>query len=230
MIFQDPYAALNPRLTIGSTIAEVLRVNAAVPRQQIRSRINELLSMVGLSSEHARRKPATLSGGQCQRAGIARALAVSPKLILADECVSALDVSIQAQIINLLIELRSRMSLAMIFIAHDLSVVRALCDRVAVMYLGRIVEEGPTARVFESPCHPYTQALIRAIPDIDPDRPLPRNPLGGEPPNPGNLPPGCPFHPRCPNAMEACRYGPPPILRQVGTQRAACLLYDEMRE
>src|SRR5262245_36012907 len=164
MIFQDPYSALNPRLTIGSAIAEVLQVHAGLARKASRKRVAELLLMVGLSPEHAVRKPATLSGGQCQRAGIARALAVAPRLILADECVSALDVSIRAQIINLLIELRSRMGLAMIFIAHDLSVVRALCDRLAVMYLGRIIEEGHTADVFERPRHPYTQALIRSIP------------------------------------------------------------------
>jgi len=230
MIFQDPYSALNPRLTIGSAIAEVLQVHAGLARKASRKRVAELLLMVGLSPEHAVRKPATLSGGQCQRAGIARALALAPRLILADECVSALDVSIRAQIINLLIELRSRMGLAMIFIAHDLSVVRALCDRLAVMYLGRIVEEGYTADVFERPRHPYTQALLRSIPDLDPDRPLPHHVLAGEPPSAGNLPPGCPFHPRCPSVMESCRHGPPPLLRQVGPQRAACLLYDDMKD
>ncbi|MDP9136572.1 MAG: ABC transporter ATP-binding protein, partial [Pseudomonadota bacterium] len=198
MIFQDAYNALNPRLTIGDAIGEVLRVHRKVARRDTGRRIGELLEIVGLDREHAERRPATLSGGQCQRAGIARALALEPKLILADECVSALDVSIQAQIINLLIELRARMNLALIFIAHDLAVVRRLCDRVAVMYLGRIVEEGATADVFEQPRHPYTQALIRAIPDIDPARPLPRNLLTGEPPSPLDLPEGCAFHPRCP--------------------------------
>ncbi len=219
---------MNPRMRIGQAIAEVLRVQGKAPAHEARMRALELLSLVGLASEHADRRPATLSGGQCQRASIARALAVSPKLILADECVSALDVSIQAQIINLLIELRERMNLAMIFIAHDLAVVRRLCDRVAVMYLGRIVEEGTTSDVFEKPRHPYTQALISAIPDVDPDRPLAQRILAGEPPSPLDLPPGCAFHPRCPTVMEKCRSGAPPALRRAGAQRAACLLYDEV--
>jgi peptide/nickel transport system ATP-binding protein len=185
---------------------------------------------VGLSAEHASRKPATLSGGQCQRAGIARALAVEPKLIVADECLSALDVSIQAQIINLLVDLRRRFALAMIFITHDLAVVRRLCDRVAVMYLGRIVEEGPTSEIFANPKHPYAQALIRSVPDIDPDRPVPQTLLTGEPPSPLSLPKGCAFHPRCPDVMDICRTGASPALRHVQGRRAACLLYEEATE
>ena len=230
MIFQDPFNALNPRMRVGDIIAEVLRVQRKIPPGGTAARVDELLRLVGLSSEHASRKPATLSGGQCQRVGIARALAVEPKLIIADECVSALDVSIQAQIINLLIEIRQRMQLAMIFIAHDLAVVRRLCDRIAVLYLGRSVEEGRTADVFSAPRHPYTQALIRAIPEIDPVRPLPAAILAGEPASPLALPPGCPFHPRCPEAFTACRQGPVPQLRPAGSQQAACLLYGEMRQ
>jgi peptide/nickel transport system ATP-binding protein len=230
MIFQDPYGALNPRMTAGDTIAEVLRVHRKVPPRQIEKRVNELLSLVGLSTDHAHRKPATLSGGQCQRVGIARALAIEPKLIIADECVAALDVSIQAQIINLLNDLRRRMKLAVIFIAHDLAVVRHMCDRVAVIYLGRIVEEGPTAEVFHHPKHPYTQALLRAIPEIDPDRPLPQQLLTGEPPSPIDLPPGCPFNQRCPFVMDICRSGLPPSLQRNGKQSVACHLYNEVRQ
>ncbi|OWJ67058.1 ABC transporter ATP-binding protein [Inquilinus limosus] len=225
MIFQDPYNALNPRMAAGEAIAEVLRVHRKVPRDRVPARVAELLTLVGLGPEHASRRPAELSGGQCQRVGIARALAVEPKLIIADECVAALDVSIQAQIINLLIELKARMNLALIFIAHDLAVVRRLCDRVAVMYLGRIVEEGAAEAVFAAPQHPYTQALIRAIPEIDPDRALPADLLGGEPPSPLDLPPGCAFHPRCAFAMAECRAGAPPALRPVEGRFTACHLY-----
>ncbi len=229
MIFQDPYNALNPRMRVGDIIGEVLHVQNRIPRARIGGRVLELLSLVGLSAEHAGRKPATLSGGQCQRVGIARALAVSPHLIVADECVSALDVSIQAQIINLLIDLRSQMNLTMIFIAHDLAVVRRLCDRIAVLYLGRIVEEGRTEDIFLAPKHPYTQALLRAIPEIDPDRSLPSELLAGEPPSPLAIPPGCPFHPRCPMVMAACHADPVPALRMTARQAVACRLFDEVR-
>lgn len=223
-IFQDPFSALNPRLTVGQTLAEVLRVHRKAAPAGIDAAVGELLHRVGLPAELASRRPATLSGGQCQRVGIARALAVEPKLIVADECVAALDVSIQGQIINLLIDLKERMNIALVFIAHDLAVVRRLCDRVAVMYLGRVVEEGPTEAVFRTPRHPYTAALIRAIPEIDPDMRLPAAPLAGEPPSPLDLPPGCAFHPRCAFAEARCRAGPPPEIRHDCGQSWACIL------
>lgn len=175
MVFQDPYNALNPRLTVGQMLGEVLKVQGKVPAANIPARIGELLDLVGLDREFANRKPRSMSGGQCQRAGIARALAVDPKLVIADECVAALDVTIQAQIIALFRELTAKMNLTLMFIAHDLAIVRNLCERVVVMYHGEIVEEGLSEEVFARPKHPYTAALIAAIPDIDPDRPL----LGG---------------------------------------------------
>ncbi|GES49521.1 ABC transporter ATP-binding protein [Rhizobium sp. NBRC 114257] len=172
MVFQDPFNALNLRLTIGQTLAEVLKVHGKVAKADIPARIGELLDLVGLEREFADRKPRSMSGGQCQRAGIARALAVDPKLIIADECVAALDVTIQAQIIDLFRELTRRMSLTLIFIAHDLAIVRDLCERTVVMYRGEIVEEGRSQEIFSRPKHAYTAALIAAIPDIDPDKPL----------------------------------------------------------
>ena len=222
MVFQDPYSALNPRLTAGEVIAEVLRVHRIVPPDRIADRVAELLELVGLSPEMKDRLPRQLSGGQCQRVGIARALAGEPRLIIADECVAALDVSIQAQILNLLDDLKHRMNLAMIFISHDLGVVRHLCRNVAVMYLGRIVEYGRTEDVFNAPQHPYTRALLSAVPDIDPDRMLAPATLRGEPPSPSELPAGCPFHPRCPHAAEICAMGAPPVLRAIGRTLAAC--------
>jgi len=179
MVFQDPYNALNPRLTIGSMLAEVLAVQESVPKDRIPDRIGELLDLVGLEREFADRKPLSMSGGQCQRAGIARALAVNPKLIVADECVAALDVTIQAQIVDLFRDLKERLNLTLLFIAHDLAIVRNLCERVVVMYHGAIVEEGPTDKVFTAPREAYTRALIGAIPDIDPDKPL-LSPPGGD--------------------------------------------------
>jgi len=179
MVFQDPYNALNPRLTIGAMLAEVLAVQESVPKERIPERIGELLDLVGLEREFASRKPLSMSGGQCQRAGIARALAVNPKLIVADECVAALDVTIQAQIVDLFRDLKRRLNLTLLFIAHDLAIVRNLCERVVVMYHGEIVEEGPTGKVFAAPREAYTQALIGAIPDIDPDKPL-LSPRGGD--------------------------------------------------
>jgi peptide/nickel transport system ATP-binding protein len=172
MVFQDPFNSLNPRMTVGETLAEVLRVQGEVPRGRIAARIGELLDMVGLDRSFAGRRPRSLSGGQCQRAGIARALAVNPRVIIADECVAALDVTIQAQIVDLFRELTARSGLTLIFIAHDLAIVRNLCARVVVMHHGAVVEDGPSARVFARPEQAYTAALIAAIPDIDPDRPI----------------------------------------------------------
>jgi peptide/nickel transport system ATP-binding protein len=226
MIFQDPYSSLNPRQSIGDGIAEVLRVHGKAGGTGLTARVNELLVLVGLSPEQATSRPHALSGGQCQRAAIARALAMEPRLIVADECVAALDVSIQAQIINLLMDLRERMGLALLFIAHDLSVVRRLCDQVAVMYLGRIVESGPARDIFDHPLHPYTAALVAAIPEIDPDMPLPGELLRGEPPSPVSVPEGCTFHPRCIQARPSCRQGPPPALRRRGDRAFACVLHE----
>ena len=224
MIFQDPFASLNPRQTIGDCIAEVLRVHRKVAKGRISARVDELLAEVGLRPEHARRRPHSMSGGQCQRAVIARALAIEPRLIIADECVSALDVSIQGQIINLLMTLREKKGLSILFIAHDLAIVRRLCDRVAVMYLGRIVEEGSVEAVFGQPRHPYTAALIAAIPEIDPDRILPAQGLCGEPPSPIERPSGCAFHPRCSVAQAQCHCGNAPETRHVADHSYACVL------
>lgn len=225
MIFQDPFASLNPRLTIGETLSEVLRVHSLCPKSEIAGRVVDLLAKVGLSPDLMHRRPAALSGGQCQRAGIARALALSPDLVIADEAVSALDVSIQAQVLNLLSDLQRELGLAMIFISHDLSVVRHLCRRIAVMYLGRIVETGPAQEIFQAPQHPYTQALIAAIPRLDEADGLPQEGLPGEPPSPTRIPTGCAFHPRCTRAFGPCARDPAPAMRTAGPSRVACHLY-----
>jgi peptide/nickel transport system ATP-binding protein len=227
MVFQDPYAALNPRLPVGETLAEVFRVHRLCPPGEVRRQVERLMTSVGLSPDLAGRRPAALSGGQCQRVGIARALAVGPELLIADEAVSALDVSIQAQILNLFTRLREERHLALVFISHDLGVVRHLCQRVAVMYLGRIVEEGPTEAVFAQPKHPYTQALIASIPRLDPGAGAPQLRLPGEPPSPTRIPAGCPFHPRCAQAMPHCRADPPPTERAAGDAQVWCHLYPE---
>ncbi|MEA5501810.1 oligopeptide/dipeptide ABC transporter ATP-binding protein [Halotia wernerae UHCC 0503] len=208
MIFQDPFGSLNPRHKIGTIVGEPLAVHGIGGG---RARVGELLDLVGLGAEAATRFPHEFSGGQRQRIAIARALALSPKLIVADEPVSALDVSIQSQIINLIVDLRARLGLSMLFVSHDLSVVRHVCDRVAVMYLGRIVEIGPTERIFAAPRHPYTQALLSAIPrppgSTAPIRP--RIVLQGEIPDPADPPPGCRFHRRCPYASAICAQAEP---------------------
>jgi peptide/nickel transport system ATP-binding protein len=226
MVFQDPHASLNPKLTVAQTLGEPLRVHRICAPAAIPERIEQLMATVGLSPELATRRPAALSGGQGQRVGIARALALGPELLIADESVSALDVSIQAQVLNLLMRLQAEMHLAMMFISHDLGVVRHLCQRVAVMYLGRIVEYGPTERVFCAPKHPYTRSLIDAIPHMDADARPPATVLAGEPPSPIERPAGCAFHPRCPHVMAVCRRepGPPPVVTD--GVRTWCHLYE----
>lgn len=206
MIFQDPYASLNPRMTVFDVIGEPLLAAGIKDRAQRKQRVGKLLKQVGLNPEHMRRYPHAFSGGQRQRIGIARALALSPRLIVADEPVSALDVSVQAQILNLLAQLKSEMNLTYLFIAHDLGVVRHLCDRVAVMYVGRIVEIAPTDRLFREPRHPYTQALLKAIPEADPHRRFPHVPLTGEVADPSAPPSGCAFHPRCSLTRELAQH------------------------
>jgi oligopeptide/dipeptide ABC transporter ATP-binding protein len=209
IIFQDPYASLNPRMRVAQIVREPLDIYQEGTREDREQRVVQLLELVGLSPSHQRAFPGGLSGGQRQRVGIAAALALAPELVVADEPVSSLDVSVQAQILNLLADLQQQFGLTLVFISHDLSVVRHLCDRVAVMYLGKIVEKAPAEGLFEQPLHPYTQILLSAIPVPDPrQRKEPRVPEG-EPPSPLNPPPGCSFHPRCPDAMRVCSHEEP---------------------
>ncbi len=228
MVFQDPYASLNPRLTVFATLAEPLLVHGLCSRDEVTARVAALMNKVGLAPRFMRKYPHEFSGGQRQRIAIARALALEPKVIVADEPVSALDVSIQAQILNLLAQLGREMNLTLLFIAHDLSVVKHISDRVAVMYLGKIVELGPAADVIERPRHPYTRALISAIPSPDPDAPRLRTVVAGDPPSPINPPAGCSFHPRCPFAVEKCREIVPPLLPAAPAREAACIRLDEI--
>lgn len=228
MIFQDPMAALDRRLSIAAQVAEPLTIHAIGNSQAKEQRVRELLDAVGLSRDLARRYPHEVSGGQRQRAVIARALATEPDLLVCDEPVSALDVSVQAQVLNLLGDLQARLGLTMVFISHDLRVVRQVSHRIAVMYLGRIVEEGDADDLFARPGHPYTRALVSAAPT--PGKPAAdRIILRGDPPNPANRPSGCAFHPRCPAVMDNCRSGAPPTLMTTGPRRRiACHLSQPM--
>jgi oligopeptide/dipeptide ABC transporter ATP-binding protein len=224
MVFQDPYASLNPRKRIGQIVGTPLRLHSGAKREDIEQRVCDLLERVGLHPEHANRFPHEFSGGQRQRIGVARALAVDPKLIVLDEPVSALDVSIQAQIINLLDDLQDDLGLSYLFVAHDLSVVRHVSDRIAVMYLGKLMELSPAEELYTKPIHPYTSALLQAIPIPDPreNRGRRRTVVAGEPPNPINPPPGCVFHPRCPHATDVCRTVEPPLVQYANGHVAAC--------
>jgi oligopeptide transport system ATP-binding protein len=223
IIFQDPFASLNPRLTVGSIIGEALTIHGLAKNSRDHSeRVAELLQAVGLAPDHSRRFPHEFSGGQRQRIGIARALAVSPKLVICDEPVSALDVSIQAQVINLLDELQAKMDLTYVFIAHDLSVVAHISTRIAVMYLGRIVEIAPSRELYNSPRHPYTEALLSAVPVPDPTRQKKRIVLQGDVPNPIRPPSGCHFHTRCPLKQDICTREAPPLLEKTAGHSVAC--------
>ena len=222
MIFQDPYSSLNPRMTIADIIGEPLLVNGMGDRAARRKRVAELLDVVQLPLAYMNRYPHAFSGGQRQRIGIARALALNPALIVADEPVSALDVSVQAQIINLMLELQDRLGLSYLFVAHDLSVVKHVSHRVAVMYVGRIVEVAPTAALFRAPKHPYTEALLSAVPVPDPRQRAKRIVLEGEVADPSNAPPGCAFHPRCRYATERCKVETPLLTNAADGSLVAC--------
>ncbi len=221
MVFQDPSSSLNPSRTIEQTLSELLRVHKLVPKEQIQARCAELLEQVRLPISVKGQHPMRLSGGQRQRVGIARALSLEPEVLIADESVAALDVSVQAAVLNLFLDLKRELDLTLLFISHDLAVIRHVCERVVVIYLGRIVEEGPAIEVFQNPGHPYTRALIAAAPSLETRKQPGTSALSGEAPLLGQLPTGCRFHPRCPYAQDICRAQEPPA-KSNGHHEAAC--------
>ena len=227
MVFQDPYASLNPRMTVADIIGESLPYHGVTDTAEVRRRTDAILQLCGLTREHGARYPHEFSGGQRQRVGIARALVLQPKIVIADEPVSALDVSIQAQIINLFQDLQQQLGLTYIFISHDLSVVRHISNRVGVMYLGRLAEIGAVDALYEQPLHPYTQALLSAIPVTNPKARRERVILKGDVPSPANPPPGCAFSPRCPRVMDVCRSRRPELTVRADGRAVACHLYEE---
>ncbi|MCY4372719.1 MAG: dipeptide ABC transporter ATP-binding protein [Spirochaetaceae bacterium] len=228
IIFQDPFSSLNPRMTVSEIVAEPLVIHRVASGAALKLKVQELLEAVGLKAQHMNRYPYAFSGGQRQRIGIARALALRPKLVVADEPVSALDVSIQAQVINLLEDLQEELGLTYLFIAHDLSVVEHISDRVAVMYLGKIVEMGEARALFERPRHPYTEALLSAIPIADPDHRTERIVLAGDVPSPSDPPPGCKFHPRCRYAQPICSQQEPALTPLPDGRAASCHFAEEL--
>ncbi len=227
IIFQDPYASLNPRRTVEQIVGLPLHLHTDIPERDVRDRVGALLERVGLKAAHMVRYPHQFSGGQRQRIGIARALILEPEFVVCDEPVSALDVSIQAQIMELLNDLKRELLLTYLFISHDLSVVGYVANRIVVMYLGEIVEAGARDSVLNQPRHPYTQALLSAVPQVDPRDRQARTKLTGDPPSPLNLPAGCKFHPRCPRVMDICRRKAPETLTLEAAHRVACHLYGE---
>jgi oligopeptide/dipeptide ABC transporter ATP-binding protein len=228
LVFQDPLSSLNPRMTVGDNIADPLRNHGIDTRRERRSAAEEMLQVVGLKREDFERYPHEFSGGQCQRVGIARAMILRPKLVVFDEPVSALDVSIQAQVLKLLLQLQEDFALTYIFISHDLSVIKRVCSRTAVMYLGKIVEEASSEQLYREPLHPYTQALLKAIPTPDPKKRRVED-LGGvegDVPSPINPPKGCRFHTRCPHRMDICSQQEPPLTEKAPAHRVACFLFE----
>jgi oligopeptide/dipeptide ABC transporter ATP-binding protein len=234
MVFQDPYASLNPRMTVGEIVREPLLVHRLGNKHEQLARVRELLQTVGLGADVMSRYPSEFSGGQRQRIGVARALALKPRLVVADEPVSALDVSVQSQVLNLLVDLQRELGLSYLFISHDLSVVQHISDVVAIMYLGCIVEMGPVRAVFDRPAHPYTRALLQAIPSGDPRQRKRATPLAGEAPSQADRPSGCVFAPRCPHAIDACRTSAPATVTvQAATtltpvHQVACIRHNEL--